>query len=332
MTLPSFEDLMSANRANLSAPLRFFWRLQILGPVAVKIFEGGASRLVRVGFCIKDSFEAHSARGAGRLPHRMMAEDMMTEMNRNRTTSSLSRGLTADMDDIDDALSRQLRPRAAARRRARLAGSALIVLALCAGSLAVVLFREQLLKMAIWIKALPPEQGGAAYTVLVALWLVALLPTSLLEIAGGFMFGFWLAALCSTLGKCLGSFISFAIGRRYKDWVREKLLDEPKTLHRGEPGYVAGLELAMRLNPFSTCLALRLAYVPEAVQNYVGPESSSLTAQTYCVSAGSRRARCALRSLCFGYHAGQFRLRHVMGQARQRARRRTRYFKGWLDT
>ncbi|KAJ8603785.1 hypothetical protein CTAYLR_000185 [Chrysophaeum taylorii] len=163
---------------------------------------------------------------------------------------------------------RPLRPRAASKRRARYAGSAVILVALGTGSAAAIVFRKDLVHTAIWIQILPKAEGGACYTILVTLWLLALLPTSLLEVAGGFIFGFWLGALCSTLGKMLGSFVSFGIGRRYKDWVRDKLLDD-KSPRRGEPSYVAGLEFAMRTRPFSTCFALRLAYVPEAVQNYV---------------------------------------------------------------
>ena len=66
--------------------------------------------------------------------------------------------------------------------------------------------------------------AGTCYVLLVTVWLLALLPTSLLEIAAGFIFGFWTATVCSTCGKVLGSFISFAIGRHYKDLVRERLL------------------------------------------------------------------------------------------------------------
>ena len=36
-----------------------------------------------------------------------------------------------------------------------------------------------------------------------------------------------------------------------------------------EHGYLRGLEIAMTEEPGRTCLALRLAYVPEAIQNYV---------------------------------------------------------------
>jgi len=188
----------------------------------------------------------------------------MSRSNRGSTNGqhSLARGL---VEESSEAESSSRRPRS--RRRTRYIGTAAIVVALCAGSAAVVVFRDELLGTAMWIKSLPPVEGGTAYTALVTLWLLALLPTSLLEVAGGFIFGFWLASLCSTLGKALGSFISFGLGRRYKDLVREKLLDDKP--RGGDPGYVAGLELAMRARPFSTCLALRLAYVPEAVQNYV---------------------------------------------------------------
>lgn len=190
----------------------------------------------------------------------MMIEEML-EMSRQR---SLSSGFVAPPEDLDElGLTRHLKPRA--RKRYGYWGVVLLVLA--AGSAVVVLFRNALLHAAIWIGRLPPAQGGTCYIVLLVAWLVALLPTSLLEIAAGFIFNFWLAALYSSIGKVTGSCISFAVGRHYKAWVRDKLVDDTKASR--EPSYVQGLELAMRSRPFSTCLALRLAYVPEAVQNYV---------------------------------------------------------------
>lgn len=192
----------------------------------------------------------------------------MVEINRNR--GSISQGFAAEEDDTR-------RRRRRGGRQYRYIGFGVVVFALCFGSFVVVVFREELLRTAMWIKGLSTTTGGTAYTCLVAVWLLALLPTSLLEIAGGFIFGMWIAALCSTIGKMIGSFVSFAIGRRYKDWVREKILEPASSKSSSSsssasgdpPGYVAGLELAMRARPFSTCLALRLAYVPEAVQNYV---------------------------------------------------------------
>mmetsp|Transcript_4772 Transcript_4772/g.15199 ORF Transcript_4772/g.15199 Transcript_4772/m.15199 type:complete len:342 (-) Transcript_4772:20-1045(-) len=142
------------------------------------------------------------------------------------------------------------------------------VLLLCSlGSTLAVLFRARVLEACYWLGRRPPLQGGLSYAALVAAWLVALLPTSLLEVAAGFVFGFWRAAFFSTLGKFVGSTASFGLGSLFKNSVRRCVLPAPGEAAR-EHGYLRGLELAMKLEPFRTCLALRLAYVPEAIQNY----------------------------------------------------------------
>ncbi|KAH8072660.1 hypothetical protein JL721_3303 [Aureococcus anophagefferens] len=139
----------------------------------------------------------------------------------------------------DDPLRRRQRRRRPRRARVFLAVAFVV---LCGGaSYAAVACRSRALRVAERIGALPPLEADAAYVALLAVWLLCLLPTSVLEVAAGFILGFWRAALCSTLGKFLGS----------------------------ESGYLRGLELALQREPFGTCLALRLAYVPEAVQNYV---------------------------------------------------------------
>ena len=227
--------------------------------------------------------------------------------------------------------------RRAARRKSRRASYLCILVVLAAASAVAVLFREKVLRAAIAIGDMPRYEGGLAYAFLVAAWLFVLLPTSLLEILGGFIFGLWFAALCSSIGKMMGSYASFWVGRLNKDAVQRRFLDDDddedeeeeevvvvnnamgRTARWNTPGgayvppssddedsfsfshgeessskkkqkkktnnnnrsstsggggeekkmsYVAGLRLAMQAKPFATCLALRLAYVPEAVQNY----------------------------------------------------------------
>ena len=144
-------------------------------------------------------------------------------------------------------------------------------LVLCAAAAtAAVVFRKAALRACAWIGRQPPAPAGALYAIFLAVWLFCLLPTSLLEIAAGFLFGFWRAFAFSTLGKTTGSLASFGVGRFCREGVRARFLappDEGGSSSRGS--YLRGLELALKLEPFKTCLALRLAYLPEAVQNYV---------------------------------------------------------------
>lgn len=148
------------------------------------------------------------------------------------------------------------------RERAIIATLALL---LCVGAAtAAVVFRRPALRACAWIGERPPAAAGALYATFLALWLFCLLPTSLLEIAAGFIFGFWRAFAFSTLGKTLGSLASFGAGSYCRDAVRARFL-----VGGDQGSYLKGLELALKLEPFPTCLALRLAYLPEAVQNYV---------------------------------------------------------------
>jgi len=163
------------------------------------------------------------------------------------------------------------------KRRRRVLSVVGVVTLIGAGSGMAVLFREDLLRTANLVGDLPKVQGGAAYTGTVALWLLLLLPTSLLEVLGGSIFGLWMGALCAAVGKLIGSFVSFGLGRSYKEKVQRHFLDDVTTPQvdddderprQKKMSYVGGVKLAMKAKPFSTCLALRLAYVPEAVQNF----------------------------------------------------------------
>ena len=152
------------------------------------------------------------------------------------------------------------------RRRSRWM-LALAVISLCAlGSALAVVFRKQVLAACYRIGRLPPVAGGLLFSALLALWLTCLLPTSLLEIAAGFVFGFFWATVWSTVGKVAGSILSYWIGRCARSSVRRLILPDDTSK---EHGYLRGLEIAMTEEPGRTCLALRLAYVPEAIQNYV---------------------------------------------------------------
>ena len=152
------------------------------------------------------------------------------------------------------------------RRRSRWMLALAVITACCVGSALAVIFRKDVLRACYRIGQLPPVAGGLLFSALLALWLTCLLPTSLLEIAAGYVFGFFWATLWSTAGKVAGSVLSYWIGRCARSSVRRMILPDDTSK---EHGYLRGLEIAMTEEPGRTCLALRLAYVPEAIQNYV---------------------------------------------------------------
>ena len=152
------------------------------------------------------------------------------------------------------------------RHRSRWMLALAVITACCVGSALAVIFRKDVLRACYRIGRLPPVAGGLLFSALLALWLTCLLPTSLLEIAAGYVFGFFWATVWSTVGKVAGSVLSYWIGRCARSSVRRMILPDDTSK---EHGYLRGLEIAMTEEPGRTCLALRLAYVPEAIQNYV---------------------------------------------------------------
>ena len=104
------------------------------------------------------------------------------------------------------------------RRRSRWMLALAVITACCVGSALAVIFRKDVLRACYRIGQLPPVAGGLLFSALLALWLTCLLPTSLLEIAAGYVFGFAWATLWSTAGKVAGSVLSYWIGRCAPVW------------------------------------------------------------------------------------------------------------------
>ena len=183
------------------------------------------------------------------------------------------------------------------RRRSRWMLALAVITACCVGSALAVIFRKDVLRACYRIGRLPPVAGGLLFSALLALWLTCLLPTSLLEIAAGYVFGFFWATVWSTVGKVAGSVLSYWIGRCARSSVRRMILPDDTSK---EHGYLRGLEIAMTEEPGRTCLALRLAYVPEAIQNYVPaifdapflPFLAATTAGSATPSASANQRAC----------------------------------------
>jgi hypothetical protein len=136
----------------------------------------------------------------------------------------------------------------------------------------------------------------ALYTV----WIVAFLPTTLPELAMGFVFGLREGYIMDYVGKMLGAFLSFALGRTVlRSCVHSLLLDSPS-------GEVLRLvEAEAKARPYATSTLLRAAYLPMPIKNYGASISS----------ACRRHATLRLRRACV------IHLRHARAMTAHNGRR-----------
>ena len=122
-----------------------------------------------------------------------------------------------------------------------------------------------------------PIETAIAAVGLYAAWIVAFLPTTLPELAMGFVFGLRDGYFIDLAGKLLGAFISYELGRSaLRACVHRVLLGSGG----GEVLHIIAGEASAR--PYATSLLLRAAYVPMPLKNYglavLGVERAPFTA------------------------------------------------------
>lgn len=93
-----------------------------------------------------------------------------------------------------------------------------------------------------------------------ALWVVAFVPSTPLELALGFIFGVNTGYMVVLSGKVLGCGVSFVLARTVAfDWAQRTF---------GQHRFLHAIDEAVRRAPWRTCLALRIALIPIALKNY----------------------------------------------------------------
>ena len=90
-------------------------------------------------------------------------------------------------------------------------------------------------------------------------WIVAFLPTTLPELAMGFVFGLRDGYIIDLAGKFLGCAVSYALGRTVLRACMHRLLSGHSLLRTFED--------EAQTRPWRTSLVLRAAYVPMPVKN-----------------------------------------------------------------
>lgn len=88
-----------------------------------------------------------------------------------------------------------------------------------------VLVREQLLELCRWIDERPIALAATMFVLLFVVWVLCWLPTTILELTAGFIFGIWWGCLVSTLGKVFGGGATFLVARYCaKQYVTEHIV------------------------------------------------------------------------------------------------------------
>ena len=125
-------------------------------------------------------------------------------------------------------------------------------------------------------KASPIAVANAA-GVLLAIWIVGFLPTTLPELAIGFVFGLRVGFCVDYAGKIVGSSVSFLLGRSALRACVRRLLDSSSNESSGGgssrgSGTMAELFDALSeeavSRPFTTAFVMRAAYLPMPLKNY----------------------------------------------------------------
>jgi uncharacterized membrane protein YdjX (TVP38/TMEM64 family) len=103
--------------------------------------------------------------------------------------------------------------------------------------------------------------GYFYYVLILTIGTVICIPTTILELASGFIFGMWPSVAVSLIGKCIGSVISFMLGRcLFKKYLRDNVL--------ARYPIIEALEESVENKPIAMILLTRLAFIPMAVKNY----------------------------------------------------------------
>jgi len=148
-----------------------------------------------------------------------------------------------------------------------------LALALVAGCLLLLpQLKQPLIEGCNWLRALEEDASAtgtrsavyAGFTALFVAWTVLCLPTTPMEIACGFVFGFRRCILANTLGKTGGSLVAFALGRA----LLGPAVLERMSARAAHAGLVARVTRAITRHPLKATFLFRLLPMPLSLKNY----------------------------------------------------------------
>ncbi|TMW58547.1 hypothetical protein Poli38472_010106 [Pythium oligandrum] len=103
--------------------------------------------------------------------------------------------------------------------------------------------------------------GSVVYVATFTLFIILCFPSTAFELLAGYIFGFWLGFILASVGKLLGSVLSFVIGR----YLCRKRVKE--YMERGHPVFKAFQSL-LRKRQVLVVFLTRIAFFPIAMKNY----------------------------------------------------------------
>lgn len=105
-----------------------------------------------------------------------------------------------------------------------------------------------------------PLTLALATSLMIATWIVFLLPSTPVELLAAYVFGFGRAFIIVYTGKVLGSLASFFIGQRCGRQTCSRRLTNMKLLK--------AMERAVSRDPIRLCFLVRASYIPIVLKNY----------------------------------------------------------------
>ncbi|CAH0492173.1 unnamed protein product [Peronospora farinosa] len=119
--------------------------------------------------------------------------------------------------------------------------------------------------------------GAALYVICFTSFIVLCFPSTVFELLAGYIFGFWLGLLLATIGKLVGSVLSYVIGRYF---CRRQV---HAYMARGHPA-LQGFQSLLRRRQVLVVFLTRVAFFPIAVKNY-GLSVLDVTFRVYFAAA-----------------------------------------------
>lgn len=130
---------------------------------------------------------------------------------------------------------------------------------------------HKIIEVCEWIK-LNPLSGCIIFVPLEVVWIVLCIPATPVEIAAGYIFGFWWGILVNSTAKLAAAIISFVLGRHCIGKYVAKILEQ----WFGEEGIrlLAAVDRVLcspgtnSEGSFQLLIMIRLAYIPLCLKNY----------------------------------------------------------------